>query len=134
MIARCAHDRWDQPETSRVSESVCGNDFSLTLRLTLEGADDALASAPCERVGEMMADPFPAKPVRAACPSCGTSVLFPRLRALAPSSTVSCDCPRCGRKVSVVNLGAPHPSKARRAAVLIVALVAIAAVVPPLIR
>src|SRR5262245_21392092 len=76
-----------------------------------------------------MAEPFPAQPIRAACPSCGNSVLFPRLHGLAPGSTVSCDCPRCGRKVSVVNSGAPHPSKARRAAVLLVALVVIAPVV-----
>jgi len=75
-----------------------------------------------------MAEPFPAEPIRAACPSCGTSVLFPRLSGLAPGSTVSCDCSRCGRKVSVVNSGAPHPSKARRATVLLVALVVIAAV------
>jgi endogenous inhibitor of DNA gyrase (YacG/DUF329 family) len=75
-----------------------------------------------------MAEPFPAEPVRAACPRCGTSVLFPRLRGLAPGSTVSCDCPRCGRQVSVVDAGAPHPSEARRAAVLLVAIVVIAAV------
>jgi hypothetical protein len=76
-----------------------------------------------------MAAPFPAEPIRTACPSCGTSVLFPRLHGLAPDSTVSCDCPRCGRKVCVVNSGAPHPSKARRAAVLVVALAVVATVV-----
>src|SRR5262245_210120 len=83
---------------------------------------------PCER-GERMAEPFPAEPIRAVCPSCGMTVLFPRLRGLAPGSTVSCDCPRCGRKVSVVSSGALHPSAARRAAVLLVALVVFAAVV-----
>ena len=80
-----------------------------------------------------MAEPFPAEPICAACPNCGMSVLFPRLHGLAPGSTVSCDCPRCGRKVSVVNSGAPHASKARRAAVLLVALVVIAAVVLSLV-
>lgn len=76
-----------------------------------------------------MAEPFPAEPIYAACPSCGTSVLFPRLHGLAPGSKVSCDCPGCGREVSVVNSGAPHPSAARRAAVLLVAIVVIAAAV-----
>jgi len=80
-----------------------------------------------------MTEPFPAEPIRAACPSCGTSVLFPRLHGLVPGSTVSCDCPHCGRKVSVVHFGAPHPSRARRAAVLLVALVVIAAAVLALV-
>jgi hypothetical protein len=80
-----------------------------------------------------MAEPFPAEPIDAACPSCGASVLFPRFHGLAPGSTVSCDCPRCGRKVSVVNSGVPHPSVARRAAVLLVALVVVAAVVLALV-
>jgi endogenous inhibitor of DNA gyrase (YacG/DUF329 family) len=83
--------------------------------------------------GDGMAEPFPAEPIRAACPSCGTPVLFPRLHGLAPGSTVSCDCPRCGRKVSVVNTGASHPSKARRAAVLLVALAVIVAVIMALV-
>jgi endogenous inhibitor of DNA gyrase (YacG/DUF329 family) len=76
-----------------------------------------------------MAKPFPAEPIRATCPSCGTPVLFPRLHGLAHGSTVSCDCPQCGRKVSVISSGALHASKAQRAAVLVVALVAIAATV-----
>lgn len=80
-----------------------------------------------------MAEPFPAEPIRAACPGCGTSVLFPRLHGLAPGSTVSCDCPQCGRKVSVVNPGAAHPSQAQRAAVLLTAIVVIAAVVLALV-
>jgi endogenous inhibitor of DNA gyrase (YacG/DUF329 family) len=88
-----------------------------------------VGDSPVRTGSEVMAEPFPAEPIRVACPSCGTSVLFPRLLGLAPGSTVSCDCPRCGRKVSVVNPGAPHPSKARRAAVLLVALVVIATVV-----
>jgi len=75
-----------------------------------------------------MAEPFPAEPIRAACPGCGAPVLFPRLPGLPPGSTVSCDCPRCGRKVSVVNSGAPRPSKSQRAAALLVALVVIVAV------
>jgi endogenous inhibitor of DNA gyrase (YacG/DUF329 family) len=74
-----------------------------------------------------MAEPFPAEPIRAACPICGTSVLFPRLHGLSPGSTLSCDCPQCGRNVSVVTSGALLPSKARRAAVLLVAIVVIAA-------
>lgn len=83
--------------------------------------------------GEAMVEPFPADPIRAACPGCGTTVLFPRLYGLAPGTTMSSDCPRCGRKVSVVNSGAPHPSAARRAAVLLVALVVIAAAVLALV-
>jgi hypothetical protein len=46
---------------------------------------------------------------------------------------MSCDCPRCGREVSVVNGGAPYPSRTRRAAVLLVALGVIAAVVLALV-
>ena len=80
-----------------------------------------------------MTEPFPAEPIRAACPSCGMSVLFPRLLGLAPGSTVSCHCPRCGHKVSVVNSGAPHSSAARRFAGLLVALAVIAAVVLALV-
>jgi hypothetical protein len=92
-----------------------------------------LETDPCEWWDEVMAEPFPADPIRAACPGCGTAVLFPRLHGLAPGSTMSCDCPGCGRKVSVVISGAPLPSKARRAAVLLVALGVIAAVVLALV-
>lgn len=80
-----------------------------------------------------MAEPFPADPIRGACPSCGTTVLFPRLHGLVPGSTVSCDCHRCGHKVSVVHSGPPRPSAARRAAVLFVAVVVTAAAILALV-